>query len=153
MYSPLCNNCAGNTSDSVEPTLAAIEKNSQRFREARAFRMATFQFNAHDGAEIFHLPSRQLVLRMACKTRVVNPFHPRVGLQKFAHDERVGALPLVAQKIGAHAALNQECGMRIEGRAHRPDVLAHAEISSWRPMMAPPITSPWPDAYLVRLCK
>ena len=87
------------------------------------------------------------------EARIEDALHARMAREKAAHRHGIGALPLVAQEIGAHPALNQERGMRVERRAERDDVLAHPLISSRRAMIAPPITSPCPEAYLVRLCR
>ena len=116
---------AGSTSDSVEPTLAAMEKNSSAAGEAVPLIVAALQFEAHHGAEIAHLPRRELVLRMALETRIEYPLDLGVIAQEAAHRQRIGALALVAQEIRAHAPLNQECGVRVERRADRDEVLAH----------------------------
>ena len=103
-----------------------MEKNSSDSANRLPSRVPAVELEAHHRSEVVHLSFGQRMLRVGLEPRIEDAFHSRVFREEAAHRGRVGALPLVAQKISPHSALDQERRVRIERRTQRHDVLAHA---------------------------
>jgi hypothetical protein len=141
VYSLPANNLRRHHQDSQEPTLAAMEKycSDSANRLPSRSRPSSSKLTTCRSRSSAAAPARAADdCRGPGRTRV----SPGCCFRNTLTRQRVGALPLVAQKIRAHAALDQKGRVRIERRAHGHHVLAHPGNQPRRAMMAPPITSP-----------
>ena len=113
VYSLPASSCGGITSDSVDPTLAAIEKNCSASAKRAPSSKPPSSSKRHHGAEIAHLPPRQLVLRVALEARIVDTLHARVLAAETGS-------PRAHWRIAARSAGNR-CACRAESGRPRAD--------------------------------
>ena len=81
-------------------------------------RKAAVQLQAHDPPEPAHLARRDRVVRMRFEPRVEHPCHARIGLETPRHRERVGVVPVDADRQRLEAASQGVGGLWVEHGAH-----------------------------------
>ena len=123
----------------------------ERLGEPAARLETARDIEAHDAAEILHLTRRASAWPgSSAKPRVRHAFHRRV---RHGRNSAMRCAPRHwasrRTKEAPQTAQHEERGMRVERRPEDRQVRPHAAwISSARPMIAPPITSPWPGHVL-----